>query len=301
MSRAPVFVIVAIATLGIIACGIIVSDGPGSSVSGSASQRERRIYRLPAGARRTSSRHWVWQNSTVIGFFRVYVADERPIRERRAQAAGCCATIEVAGLQVRLFEPEGYELEAANDGTFSASTIVQVFATAASTWESIVGDRFGSQKIIGDSAGLVFNGKNQIALGALEVDAPNALAVTGLWLVCPSGGQIASCPTKLKISEWDQTYGISEHPWSVTGASGAFDLVSVAVHEFGHNVGLDDLGDAACEPSTMFGFAGFGETHRRTVDDVTKSCARELYGISGGARELASATAVLALLIASLV
>lgn len=234
------------------------------------------VFRLPQGARRISPKQWIWQNETVRGVFRVYTGRDSG-SPPRAQAGTCCKP-----LNGRLFEMEDYEIEAANDGSFPPSTMVSVFSSAASTWEAIVGNWFGTLLTVSESAGLVFNGRNQIGLGALDINIPNALAVTGLWMVCPAGGSVASCGTTLKISEWDQTYAIAERDWSVVGASGAFDLPSVVVHEFGHNIGLDDLEDPDCFSSTMYGFSGTGETLRRSLDDVTKTCARDLYGITEG-------------------
>lgn len=267
--------------------GLLIPDTTPQTV------RERKVYRMPQGVQRTSSKHWSWQNDTVLGLFRVFTSEDathaaassKIARHKRAKATACCSTIKASNREVRLYEAEGYEIEAANDGSFSSSAMISVFSTAASTWESIVGNRFGAQTVVSNSAGLVFNGKNQVGLGALDVAEPNALAVTGLWLVCPAGGSISACTTKLKIGEWDQTYAITEHDWSVSGQSSAFDLVSVAVHEFGHNVGLDDLTSESCWSSTMYGYSSAGETHRRSLDANTKKCAQDLYGVSAASSD----------------
>ena len=235
----------------------------------------RHVYRLPQGSQRVGTNQWVWQNETVRGIFQVY-SGGKPTDPVRRGATACCST-----LSGRLESTEGYEIEAANDGSFPASTMESVFSDAASTWEAVVGNVFGTQSSVSESAGLVFNGRNQIGLGALDIDVPSALAVTGLWMVCPAGGSVSGCGTVLDIIEWDQTYAIAERDWSVVGASGAYDLPSVAVHEFGHNVGLGDLSAAECSPSTMFGSSGTGVTFRRSLDDETKQCARDLYGIEG--------------------
>lgn len=241
--------------------------------------RHRHVFRLPQGSRRQSDTRWTWSNDTVLARFRVFTGHPTPPGQgHKPQADHCCGA-----LDGRLFGAEPYEIEAGNDGSFSASQMRAVFADAASRWEAIVGNHFGDQSSVSESAGLVFNGRNQVGLGELDVNVPNALAVTGLWMVCPGGGGIATCPTKLEIAEWDQTYAISERTWGLGGELAAYDLPSVAIHEFGHNVGLDDLADDACAPSTMYGFAAKGETLRRSIDSVTAKCAREHYGLSGAA------------------
>lgn len=274
------FVVVLLAgvTLLMLGLGLFLPDATVSNQRASALH----VYRLPQGSERIESNQWVWQNETVRGVFRVYSGAAEPEEaSRRGRASTCCTS-----LGGRLESLEGYEIEAANDGSFTSATMEGIFLEAARTWEAIVGNVFGAQSSVSVSAGLVFNGRNQIGLGALDIDVANALAVTGLWMVCPGGGSVSGCDTTLEIVEWDQTYAIEERDWSAVGASGSYDLPSVAVHEFGHNVGLGDLTDAECSPSTMFGSSGTGETFRRSLDAETVQCVRDLYGIESSSASM---------------
>ena len=265
--------------IGAIIIALVVPDG--NSPSSSLSNRHR-VFRLPQGSQKTSSHYWVWQNETVRGLFRVYTGEGQIgvggndfNRLPGKQAGKCCSQ-----LDGYLQDSESYEIEADNDGSFSSATMISVFSDAAAIWENIIGNKFGAQTVTSDSAGLVFNNRNQIGLGSLDIDVPGALAVTGLWMVCPSGGSISACDTSLKISEWDQTYDITNNDWCVNGDSGCFDLRAVAVHEFGHNVGLDDLTATECYDSTMYGYSARGETQRRSLDSDTIRCVQDLYGIT---------------------
>lgn len=276
----------ALTTLGVLLALLLPDANTPSPFAG-----RRSAFRLPQGSERTSSRRWVWQNQTVRGVFTVYSAGDAAARPGgdRAAAGSCCGQ-----LDGRLYAPESYEIEATT--VFGAAAMSSTFGAAAAAWESIVGDRFGSQSTVGQSAGLVFNGRNQIGLGALDVDVSGALAVTGLWMTCPGGGSVGGCATALQIAEWDQTYAFAEVQWSLAGASGAYDLLSVATHEFGHCVGLDDLTEASCAPSTMYGSSGTGETFRRSIDDETKACAKDLYGISRAGAPWSNAALIVAAL-----
>lgn len=276
MRAAVALTVLALGTLMLLLLGFGLLWPDGGLQDAAPRSVSRRVFRLPQGARRETGSHWSWRNETVMGVFRVYAGSDAREFGPRPQAGQCCKK-----LDGRLFATESYEIEAANDGSFSASTMTSVFASAAATWEAVIGDRFGPQISISESAGLVFNGRNQIGLGELDIDVPNALAVTGLWMTCPTGESVSACPGQLEISEWDQTYAIAEREWGVSGAPNLYDLPSVAVHEFGHNVGLDDLDADACVASTMYGFSSKGETLRRDLDGATIECARAHYGISG--------------------
>lgn len=266
-----VFLVLSTITLALLGFALLY---PGTSPSG-GEIRPRHVYRLPKGAKHKSGMRWTWANETVFGIFDVYTGAGSMHTGHNPVAGQCCSL-----LDGRLFATESYELEAANDGSFPASTVSAIFADAASRWEAVIGNHFGAQSAISESAGLVFNGRNQIGLGELDVDVSGALAVTGLWMTCPGGGSVSTCSAKLEIVEWDQTYAITGGlAWGVSGESDAYDLASVVVHEFGHNVGLGDLSADACEPSTMYGYAAKGETLRKSIDAITVACAKDHYGL----------------------
>ncbi|MCK4367642.1 MAG: matrixin family metalloprotease [Thermoplasmata archaeon] len=44
------------------------------------------------------------------------------------------------------------------------------------------------------------------------------------------------------------------------------DFENVATHELGHRVGLADLYNAKSSEQTMYGYADYGETKKRTLE-----------------------------------
>ena len=242
------------------------------------------VFRLPTGARRISNRQWRWNNETVIGIFQIYTGSNSK-ETSFGYASTCCETFDA-----KLAEPlKNYEVETLNDGTFTASAVIKVFYDAVNTWESVIGNRIGSLVPISNSAGLSYNLHNQIGLGTFDVnDAPNALAITAVWITCPSGGSVNNCPVKLTIGEWDQTYDFDTYSWSLTGSPGSYDFPSIATHELGHSVGLGDLLSESCIDSTMYGYSDVGETFRRSLDGATKTCVKELYGIKSSSSSSSS-------------
>ena len=57
----------------------------------------------------------------------------------------------------------------------------------------------------------------------------------------------------------------TDETWSTTGAPTAFDVENVATHELGHVAGLDHTNAPKDGCLTMYRFAGFGETQKRTL------------------------------------
>ncbi|MBI1885189.1 MAG: matrixin family metalloprotease [Chloroflexi bacterium] len=62
------------------------------------------------------------------------------------------------------------------------------------------------------------------------------------------------------------------------GAANAFDVRSVATHEVGHPVGLNDLNDAADSAQTMYGYLAYQELYKRTLASGDLAGLKALYG-----------------------
>ena len=56
-----------------------------------------------------------------------------------------------------------------------------------------------------------------------------------------------------------------------------YDQKTLFVHELGHVYGLDDLYNAHCALSTIYGYLDTGETRGRQVDAGTRACVTSLY------------------------
>ena len=67
--------------------------------------------------------------------------------------------------------------------------------------------------------------------------------------------------------------------WSTTGEANKADVQNILTHEFGHWLTLNDLySPAACSEVTMWGYAGLGETKKRTIEQADIDGAVSLYG-----------------------
>ena len=72
----------------------------------------------------------------------------------------------------------------------------------------------------------------------------------------------------------------SHYTWSVSGnpSSTELDLENIATHEFGHSAGLLDLYHWKSSENTMYGYADFGETKKRTLEPGDIAGIEAIYG-----------------------
>ena len=91
-----------------------------------------------------------------------------------------------------------------------------------------------------------------------------AIAVTIVW------GIFRGPPNGRELVEWDQIYDDADFNWSATVEAVKMDFEIIAMHELGHSVGMAHPSDS-CTEETMYRFADFGETNKRTLElgDIT--------------------------------
>ncbi len=100
--------------------------------------------------------------------------------------------------------------------------------------------------------------RNEVYFG--DVGQSGAIAVTVVW-------GIFRGPIGIReLVEWDQVYDHVDFDWSAAGEAGKMDFESIATHELGHSVGLSDLYETRCMEQTMYGYADYGETKKRTLE-----------------------------------
>lgn len=82
----------------------------------------------------------------------------------------------------------------------------------------------------------------------------------------------------LRLLEVDTLFN-DNHTWSTSdiGEDDAYDIQSVATHEAGHWLALEDLYSSINSEQTMFGIADYGELKKRTLNWGDKAGVRFLY------------------------
>jgi len=145
---------------------------------------------------------------------------------------------------------------------FSTSDVIATIRTAADTWDSETEAAvFSYQGTTTRSAGRR-DGYNVIAWVSYR---SGVIAVTYIWY---SDSQILETDTLLN----------NLYKWSLSGESGKMDVQNIMTHEFGHWCGLDDLYDDKDYWLTMYGYASYGETYKRTLGLGDIQGLRTVYG-----------------------
>jgi len=115
--------------------------------------------------------------------------------------------------------------------------------------------------------------KNEVYFG--EIAEPNAIAITIIW------GVFSGPPPFRELIEWDQVYNQVDYDWSadcaIQDCNAKMDFENIATHELGHSAGLGDIYDSSCELVTMYGYAGFGEINKRSLEDGDINGINKLY------------------------
>ncbi|MEM3629581.1 MAG: hypothetical protein QXE06_09485 [Candidatus Bathyarchaeia archaeon] len=132
---------------------------------------------------------------------------------------------------------------------FSTSAVVAAITASANAWDNETSAAvFSYQGITTKSAGKRDN-YNVVAWGLYRA---GVIAVTYIWYV---GDTILETDTRLNTL----------YKWSLTGEAGKMDVQNIMTHEFGHWCGLDDLYNDKDYWLTMYGYASYGETYKRTL------------------------------------
>jgi len=142
-----------------------------------------------------------------------------------------------------------YWINPKNNYGFSVSAVVTTITTSAETWDKETAAAvFSYQGTTSLSAGKRDN-YNVVAWGGYQA---GVIAVTYIWY---SGSQILETDTKMNIV----------YKWSLLGEAGKMDVQNIMTHEFGHWAGLADLYNDVDYWLTMYGYADYGETYKRTL------------------------------------
>ncbi len=168
---------------------------------------------------------------------------------------------------------EPYVANPANSEGLSEAFVAGNLAASVAKWETAAGkDILGNGTTTAmqlEADTLSPDGSNEVYFG--EISEPNAIAITIVW------GIFSGPPKNRKLVEWDQVYDQVDFDWSASGEAGKMDFESIATHELGHSVGLDDLYSSECSEQTMYGYANYGETKKRTLEAGDIAGIKKLY------------------------
>ncbi len=163
------------------------------------------------------------------------------------------------------------------DETFVRSNLVLDISKWEDAADGLVDGNI-TKDILGDEVSGEVNGAdlaspdNQNEVYFADVESSGAIAVTIVW------GIFRGKPSERELVEWDQVYDDVDFDWGASGEEGKMDFENIATHELGHSVGLDDLYEDKCTEQTMYGYAAYGETKKRSLEVGDITGIQKLYG-----------------------
>jgi len=182
-----------------------------------------------------------------------------------------CYTFLASGAKWKSVEP--YLVDTANTRNLNDGFIRSNLATDIGKWENavngfdILGEE-GTDAVDRNNIGNL-NGANEVMFA--DIDSQGAIGVTIIW------GIFGGKPSNRVLVEWDMVFDDVDFDWSATGEAGKMDFENIATHELGHAVGMGDLYTSECSEQTMYGYAGYGETKKRTLESGDIAGINKLY------------------------
>jgi hypothetical protein len=148
-----------------------------------------------------------------------------------------------------------------------AATNAALFDQAGNTWDTQTGaDIFGSISSGKQGNAGTLDGVNQIEF--VNIGASTTIAVTTTWYYRQTGEAVES----------DGQYN-TFYSWSTSGAAGSMDVLNIATHEIGHTFGMNHpKGSGGISCLTMYAYADYGETQKRTLGDGDILGIKAIYG-----------------------
>lgn len=140
-----------------------------------------------------------------------------------------------------------------------------VITESFETWDTETAEEVFGTGMSGSVEAGNLDGTNALSFG--DYPSESAIAVTYIWYWRDTG----------EIVEVDTLFD-TDFAWSTSGEAGKMDLQNIATHEFGHWLVLDDLYMKPARKQTMYGYSGYGETIKSSLESGDIAGIEEIYG-----------------------
>ncbi len=155
-----------------------------------------------------------------------------------------------------------YWINPSNNYGFSVSALETAITVSANTWDKETAFQVFSYKGTTKRQAGKYDKYNVVSWGKYR---RGIIAVTYIWY---SGARVLETDTMMN------TY----YKWSLSGADGKMDAQNIMTHEFGHWLVLNDLYSDSDYWLTMYGYANYGETYKRTLGAGDILGLKAIYG-----------------------
>ncbi|MFH0973701.1 MAG: matrixin family metalloprotease [Candidatus Micrarchaeota archaeon] len=188
------------------------------------------------------------------------------------RGASACYAFLAKGAKWKTIEP--YVINPLNARGLNEIFVTENFEESILKWEYVAGTNvLGLGSATGETLAADFEApddRNEAYFG--DVAQNGAIAITVVWGVF--GGPV----NQRRLIEWDMVFDEVDFDWSASGEPSKMDFENIATHEIGHALGLSDLYEGRCSEQTMYGYASFGETKKRSLEAGDIAGIQALYG-----------------------
>lgn len=163
-----------------------------------------------------------------------------------------------------------YVINPDNPDGLTKNFVTSAISTSAETWDTETTSELFNDKYTVDYEAQygIQDFTNVISFGNYPQEG--VIAVTIVW------GYFSGPPSTRKIVEFDILFDIDFTWGDATSDPEVMDLQNIATHELGHGLGLADIYN--CPEVTMYGYSGYGDTKKRTLEQPDITGIQELYG-----------------------
>lgn len=178
-----------------------------------------------------------------------------------------CYSYIAKGAKWKIIEP--WVVDSVNTDRLDSNFILQNMKDDIAKWEIASGadnDILGEGKLSETPITISSSLDNENEATFAPIDNAGAIAVTYIW------GYFSGPMFQRELVEWDQVYN-DKYQWTADAKiePTKMDFENIATHELGHSVGMRDLYTSRCSDQTMYGYADYGETSKRSLEsgDIT--------------------------------
>jgi len=143
--------------------------------------------------------------------------------------------------------------------------------TSVDTWDSEVSFNIFGNGLVGPTNGaddVSPDGRNEVM--SENLGATNTIAYTIVW------GIFYGSPRNRELVEWDMVFNSAYVFGNADTDPNVMDFQNIATHELGHALGLTHP-ESTCTEETMYAYASYGETKKRTLEAGDLAGLNNLY------------------------
>lgn len=164
--------------------------------------------------------------------------------------------------------PVSYAINPANPQGLTEEFVTTAIVASAETWDAATSTELFNDAYSVDYGAVygIRDYQNSIVFGTYADG--NVIGVTSIWYTRQNR----------QLVEFDMLFNTSFTWGDATVNPGAMDLLNIGVHEMGHAAGLGDIYSTSCPAVTMYGYSGYGEVSKRSLETPDITGLQKLYG-----------------------